>query len=232
MLECLISLWFNVSSRFIWYSNSYYIIDSSRIKYSKSYYIEEQRISISSFTKIEFSLTFKIWTLIPIGDFNNTHKWFQNIHTPSRFYSVYSIIPINCMFLLFHPFIFSVIEDIEHFLEENTLLLWCLRLQKYWMVTFIWTHYIDTRVASFFGDQCYLVSFWLTNLFHDWTFNFFRKREKSSNYPILKRFRVRGLVIFREGVSTLNIHSILWEPLDFYLINCAINLLAFKKKME
>jgi len=46
---------------------------------------------------------------------------------------------------------------------------------------------VAISVASFFGDQGYLVSVWLTNLFHDWTFNFFlEKGGKSSNYPILK----------------------------------------------
>ena len=43
----------------------------------------------------------------------------------------------------------------------------------------------------------------------------------------MKRFRVQGLVIFREGVSTLNIHSTLWEPLDFIHFMC-YNLLALE----
>ena len=37
-------------------------------------------------------------------------------------------------------------------------------------------------VAPFFGDQGYLISVWLTILFHDWTFNFKRKGEKSSKH--------------------------------------------------
>jgi len=41
-------------------------------------------------------------------------------------------------------------------------------------------------VASFFGDQGYLISVWLTILFHDWTFNFERKGEKSSKHPFEK----------------------------------------------
>jgi len=41
-------------------------------------------------------------------------------------------------------------------------------------------------VASFFGGQGYLISVWLTILFHDWTFNFLGKGEKSSNYPFEK----------------------------------------------
>jgi len=42
----------------------------------------------------------------------------------------------------------------------------------------------------------------------------FQKNGKKFKHHF-KRLRVRGLVIFGEGVSTLNIHSILWEPLDF-----------------
>ena len=57
-------------------------------------------------------------------------------------------------------------------------------------------------------------------------FFFLRKGEKNFQTTPLKRFRVRGLVIFREGVSTLNIHSILWEPLDFIQL-LAYNLLVF-----
>jgi len=41
-------------------------------------------------------------------------------------------------------------------------------------------------VAPFFGDQGYLISVWLTILFHDWTFNFKRKGEKSSKHPFEK----------------------------------------------
>ena len=61
-------------------------------------------------------------------------------------------------------------------------------------------------VASFFGGQGYLISFWLTKLSHDFD---------------LKRFEfdgVWGLVIFREGISTLNIRSTLREPFDFILL--------------
>jgi len=60
------------------------------------------------------------------------------------------------------------------------------------------------------------------------SFNFLKKREKVQiNH--FERFRVRGLVISRESVSTLNIHSILWEPLNFIHF-LAYNLLAFKEK--
>jgi len=55
---------------------------------------------------------------------------------------------------------------------------------------------------------------------------FQKEVEKSSNYHILKRFRVRGLVTFREGVSSLNVRSILREPLDFIHFLC-YNLLAY-----
>ena len=71
-------------------------------------------------------------------------------------------------------------------------------------------------VASFFGSRGYLVSVWLTYFTTEHLIVFKKKRGKKFKLPhVLKRFWVRGLVIFREGVSTLNIHSILWEPLDF-----------------
>jgi len=60
---------------------------------------------------------------------------------------------------------------------------------------------------------------------------FQKKGEKSSKLPPFKRFRVRGLVIFREGVSTVNIHSILWEPLDFIYF-CAITYLLLKMELR
>ena len=63
-------------------------------------------------------------------------------------------------------------------------------------------------VASFFGDQGYLISFWLTILFHDF------------DWKNLFKGGVRGLVIFREGIGTLNIRSTLQEP---------FNLLVLKK---
>ena len=40
---------------------------------------------------------------------------------------------------------------------------------------------------------------------------------------------VQGLVIFREGISTLNIRSTLRKPFDFISF-CAINLLNFEEK--
>jgi len=43
----------------------------------------------------------------------------------------------------------------------------------------------------------------------------FQKYGKKINHHF-KRLRVRVLVIFREGVSTLNIHSILLEPLELF----------------
>jgi len=64
-------------------------------------------------------------------------------------------------------------------------------------------------VASFFGDQGYLISFWLTLLFHD----FWKKK--------LFKDGVRGLVTQREGVSTLYVRSTLREPFDFISF-CAI----------
>ena len=63
-----------------------------------------------------------------------------------------------------------------------------------------------------------MISFLLTKLFHD--------------FDLKKRFEfdgVRGLVIFREGISTLNIRSTLREPFNFISF-CAINLLNFEEK--
>jgi len=50
---------------------------------------------------------------------------------------------------------------------------------------------VAISVASFFGDQSYLISVWLTILFHDWTFKFFKRLEKSSK-TIFKRLGFGG----------------------------------------
>jgi len=76
-------------------------------------------------------------------------------------------------------------------------------------------------VASFFGCQSYLVSIWLN-------FNSrlnLKKGEESSKLPPFKRFKIRRLVTFREGVSTLNVRNTLREPLDFIYFLC-YNLLG------
>ena len=48
----------------------------------------------------------------------------------------------------------------------------------------------------------------------------------------MKEIRVRGLVIFREGISTLNIRSTLREPFDFIQFFLCYYLLNFIKKKE
>ena len=76
-----------------------------------------------------------------------------------------------------------------------------------WLFAEVSRHFLEIKAIWLAFDS--LIYFTTEHLI------FYRKGGKSSNYPVFERFRVRGLVIFREGVSTLNIHSILWEPLDF-----------------
>jgi len=76
----------------------------------------------------------------------------------------------------------------------------------------------------FSGDHRYLTSFDSLFLFTTELFNFLKKGEKVQ-ITHLKEIRVRGLVISREGISTLNIRSTLREPFDFILLFCAITCL-------
>jgi len=57
--------------------------------------------------------------------------------------------------------------------------------------------------------------------------NFLRKGEKVQITHVLKRLRVRGLVIFRQGIRTLNIRSTLQEPFDFILSFLCYKLTCF-----
>jgi len=57
--------------------------------------------------------------------------------------------------------------------------------------------------------------------------NFLRKGEKVQITHVLKRLRVRGLVIFRQGIRTLNIRSTLREPFDFILSFLCYKLTCF-----
>ena len=68
---------------------------------------------------------------------------------------------------------------------------------------------LSPSVASFFGDKAIWLAFDSLIYFTTEHLIFFRKGGKKFKPPHIERFRVRGLVIFMEGVSTLNIHSIL-----------------------
>ena len=66
-----------------------------------------------------------------------------------------------------------------------------------------------------------IIAIWLSFdslfLFTTEPFNFLKKGEKVQ-ITHLKEIWVRGLVIFREGINTLNIRSTLREPFDFILL--------------
>jgi len=83
----------------------------------------------------------------------------------------------------------------------------------FWFST-IYYHGFYIKCRIIFRRSSYLISIDSLFLFTTKLLIFQKKVEKSSN-TIFKRFRVRGLVIFRKGVSTLNTRSTLREPLDF-----------------
>jgi len=78
-----------------------------------------------------------------------------------------------------------------HVVKKNDICLYKYNFKIYWG---------DPWLDNKLGFNCSIINF--------------QKNGKKFKHHF-KRLRVWGLVISREGVNTLNIHSILWEPLDF-----------------